>query len=178
MAGYGEIGLTIAVGAAVLVALFAYLVIKQRKATYAWVNVALGVAAAVAGIYLMVTSGFGIALIVIGALVACVSMLIPPFMMQVKTARFTNKGGNELAKVSAVKMKGDDIIAKTVMLGSMPETIFVKPSECFKALLLVDDKVIKAMPGFLIQGYKEVSAEVKKAEASAKEKEKAKTSAH
>lgn len=57
--------------------------------------------------------------------------------------------------------KKGNLLAKTVLLGSMPETIFIRPEELCKLLSLMDFKVVAKLPGMLYEGWKQNRASSK-----------------
>lgn len=159
--GYAPAAIAVSACIGVVLAIAGFAMTKQRtKAALAKLGVALGAVSIVAGIVFLVLYGQGVNLIVVGLLAACVDIAALPFMVEAKEAKFFNKMGSDLARVTTVKTgKTGDITAKVVLLGSMPETIYVRPQELIKMLALMDDSVIKGIVGYIVRGYKANRAE-------------------
>ena len=169
--GYTTFGIVSSMCIGVVVAILGCLMTKRRSMSLlAKINVVLGVVSIVSGIASLVICGKGANLIVCGILVACVNVVALPFMIETKQANFENKTGSNLAKVTSVKVKGDHVLAKAVLLGSMPETIYVRPEELIKMLVLMDDNVIKGIVKYLMTGYKNLRTEQAAAKAAAEQK--------
>jgi hypothetical protein len=77
-----------------------------------------------------------------------------PFQIEVTKADFFNRNGGELATMTQIRVKNDNILAKTVLLGAMPETIYMRPEEICKAIALMDINVILSLPRILYKGWK------------------------
>jgi hypothetical protein len=92
--------------------------------------------------------------IIIGILLAFLSLLALPFQIGVSKVEFYNRSGGELATFSQIRMKNGDILAKAMLLGSMPETIYMRPEEICKAVALMDTKVILSLPAILFKGWR------------------------
>ena len=154
--GFGTISLACSLAVGVCVAVLSLVMVKKRQSkALAWCNIVLGVAAFVAGIVTLIMEGHGAYLIICGLLIAVVNVVALPFMISAAEARFSNKQGSDLARVKSVKMKnGETVLAKVVLLGSMPETIYVQPEELIKMLALMDDSVVKGLFGYLLKGYR------------------------
>ncbi len=154
--GY-EIYATLAsLGVALLALILAVLCIRKRsKQIFAFLGVATGVVLTILSIAQLAFTGVGISGIVMGIILCLLFLAMLPFMVDAKEAVFFNKGGSELAKVTKVRPKDEFIIAKAVLLGSMPETIYIKPGELCKMLALLDDKVFLSLIGFLFRGYQQ-----------------------
>lgn len=100
--------------------------------------------------------------ILIGGILVVLGMFAPMFLVECKQATFYNRQGNELAQCKKVSTKDDDLTAKVVLLGSMPETIFVRPVELVKTLYLIEPEVVTNVFKILRKGYKEAIASEKK----------------
>lgn len=138
---------------------------KRTSPSLAKGVIALGAVAIICGIAALVLYGFGANLVVVGVVSLCLGVAALPFMVEAKDAKFYNKMGSDLARVTAVKTNKDgDITAKVVLLGSMPETIYVHPQELIKMLALMDDSVVKGIVGYIARGYKANKAQAAQAE--------------
>ena len=80
--------------------------------------------------------------------------------------RAVNKGGSPLAEIKSLKVRNGMIAAPSVLLGSMPETVYVPPAELWKMLGAVGPDVIWALPGMLLRGRKAYLAEAGKEQAT------------
>ncbi|UWG98764.1 hypothetical protein LPY66_08220 [Dehalobacter sp. DCM] len=100
---------------------------------------------------------------VAGILLIILGVLVLPFQIAVTKCSMVNRTGGGLAEMTQIRMKDGNIIAKSILLGSMPETIYIKPEEICKAVALVDLDVILALPGLLYRGWK-----INRAQAEAK----------
>lgn len=96
----------------------------------------------------------GINELVVGVLLAALAAVCLPLQIDVETARFFNRSGAELASISKVTEKKGNLLAKTVLLGSMPETIFIKPEELCALLSILDFDVVKKLPGMFYASWK------------------------
>ncbi|MGI6216737.1 MAG: hypothetical protein ACOYIK_03895 [Coriobacteriales bacterium] len=153
----------VGVACGVVAAICGFCMTSHKTAkSLAWVNVVLGIVALIDGIIGLVMVGTGWSLILWGCLLTCIDAMAVPFMIETKKAQFFNKTGNDLAKVTSVKMKNGQILAKATLLGSMPETIYVRPGELIKMVALIDDGVAMSLLGFIRQGYKDNKAEAAK----------------
>jgi hypothetical protein len=93
--------------------------------------------------------------LICGIVSAILFTLMLPFMVDADKAEFFNKSGGELAVVNSVRPKGDALIAKAVLLGAMPETIYIRPGELCRMIALLDDKVILGIVGTLYRGWRQ-----------------------
>ena len=62
--------------------------------------------------------------------------------------------GNEMVYVKMVEPKGDDLVMKVTLMGSMPSTVYLKPKEMWAAKSLISWKLIKASLIMMIKGWK------------------------
>jgi hypothetical protein len=102
--------------------------------------------------------------IIMGLVLVLLNLVALPFQLDVKKVEFFNRNGGELATFSQIRMKNDNILAKAVLLGSMPETIYMYPEEICKAISLMDPKVILSLPSILFQGWKRNRRKIHKTE--------------
>lgn len=92
--------------------------------------------------------------VIIGLLICAVSVACLPFQVDAKKATFYNRSGQELARIEKISDKKGNLLAKSVLLASMPETIFIRPEELCRMLALIDFAVVKKLPGLLYAGWK------------------------
>ncbi|MDR1184914.1 MAG: hypothetical protein LBK67_08965 [Coriobacteriales bacterium] len=105
------------------------------------------------GVFVLVSKGMGIGTIVLALLNCIIFILMLPFMVSVKSAKFFNRSGGELCEVTSIKGKDGSILVKAILLGSMPETIYAHPVELRKMLSLLDVSAVTALPGVLLGGF-------------------------
>jgi hypothetical protein len=154
--GYSIVCLAIVAGAAAAMLIMGVLSIaKKSNKAIAFAGAALSLVLVVVGSVSIVLYGQGINAVIVGMVVMLLFVAMLPFKVSATEATFYNKSGGELAKVTAIKPKGDEIIAKAVLLGSMPETIYIRPGELCKMLAMMDDKVFLSLVGCLIRGFKQ-----------------------
>lgn len=121
----------------------------------------------------------GFALFIWGLIVGCiigtaggchgaVIGLVWLFVALVITQLFTfpsgsafDKSGNSLTTISNIRVKGDNIVVKAVLLGTMPSTIYMRPEEIWKLLPLIDASVIWKLPVILFRGWRRARQLVK-----------------
>jgi hypothetical protein len=162
--------LRIVVDVAIALLLAGAAAISIKLKTEQWPSMAIAVAGvclvvwAIAGYFLGAATGVNEALV--GMLCALLGVVAVPFQVIATKASFHNRTGNGLAEFMQVRMKDGNIICKSVLLGTMPETIYMRPGEICKAAALVDQDVILALPGILYRGWK-ANLEESKAKAAA-----------
>ncbi|MDR1188389.1 MAG: hypothetical protein LBK95_13195 [Bifidobacteriaceae bacterium] len=86
----------------------------------------------------------GVALLVFGGL----SAVIP----STQHVRAYDMYGNTLADISKLSIKRGDIVATSVLLESMPSTLYLRPEEVWKLLGLMGWDVVRRLPRFLVTG--------------------------
>ncbi|MEN6408107.1 MAG: hypothetical protein ABFD44_00175 [Anaerolineaceae bacterium] len=163
--GAASIVLCAAVGLASI--LLALVSIRKRSAQLpAAAGVLLGMILFLWGVFIarLTGSSAGANEIVVGLVLALLNLVVLPFQLDVKKVEFFNRNGGELATFSQIRMKNDNILAKAVLLGSMPETIYMYPEEICKAIALMDPKVILSLPSILFQGWKRNRSKTHKTE--------------
>lgn len=155
--GYTASSLALCMIVGILVIALAFLSIRSKVAQWPSVLIAL------LGLFLILWGSFiarlvgataGASEIIAGILLAVFSILVLPFLLEVEKVQFFNRSGGELATFSKIRMKDNNIIAKGMLLGSMPETIYMYPEEICKALAMIDFGVILALPKILYTGWK------------------------
>lgn len=66
-----------------------------------------------------------------------------------------NKGGGTLAEIKSLKVRDGKIAAPAILLGSMPETVYVTPQALLTALGTVNTDLVRALPGMVVTGLRE-----------------------
>lgn len=61
---------------------------------------------------------------------------------------------NVMMDISSLKRKGDDIVMKGTLMGTMPSTIYVKPEEVWNAIKMLSWSVVGYLPMMVIKGWK------------------------
>ena len=158
LAHQGTLGFAVDIVAGALVIVLA--LVGMRSQTVQWnfltalvVGIALAVWGIVAKIAFPGAGGFNE--ILVGLLVALLSAVALPFQVTASAGTFYNRGGSELARVTKISEKNGQLLAKSVLLNSMPETIFIRPEELCKVVTLLDAKTLSKLPGLLYQGWKD-----------------------
>ena len=153
----GILGFAIPIVVGVLAVILAFIGMKSKTVQANFmVLVVLGVCLAVWG----VVGGFvfdrvaGINEVVIGVLLAALAAVCLPLQVEVEKARFFNRSGSELASIGKVSEKKGNLLAKTILLGSMPETVFIRPEELCGLLSILEFDVVKKLPGMLYAAWK------------------------
>ncbi|MEY8460858.1 hypothetical protein AALA69_06985 [Eggerthellaceae bacterium 24-137] len=165
--GYAEpIAIVLSVGMGVLSVVCACIGLRSKTVQINFmVLVAAGLCFAVWGLVGSLGLAWinGVNEVIVGLLIACLSAICLPLQLDVEKASFYNRGGSDLASISKMSEKKGNLLAKTVLLGSMPETIFIRPEELCKLLSLMDFQVVAKLPGMLFEGWKRnrVSSEEK-----------------
>ena len=63
--------------------------------------------------------------------------------------------GNVMMDIISVDRKGDNLSMKGKMMGAMPATLYLKPTELWQAKSLLSWRVIRYLPSMLIKGWKQ-----------------------
>ncbi|MFH2043951.1 MAG: hypothetical protein ABIK92_02265 [Pseudomonadota bacterium] len=61
---------------------------------------------------------------------------------------------NVMMDISSLKRKGDDIVMKGTLMGTMPSTIYVKPEEVWNAIKMLSWSIISYLPMMIIKGWR------------------------
>ena len=62
--------------------------------------------------------------------------------------------GNALMDVASLERRGDNLVMKGKMMGTMPATIYLKPEEIWKAKSLLSWSVLLYIPIIIMKGWK------------------------
>jgi hypothetical protein len=84
------------------------------------------------------------------ALAVFAAVLPPPSRI-----RAVNKRGGTLAEIKSLKIRDGKIAAPSILLGSMPETVYITPGEIWNLLGAIGPDLIRAMPKMILAGRKE-----------------------
>jgi hypothetical protein len=155
--GYQGAGLGVNIVIGLLVIVLAYISIKNKTAQ--WPSMVI----AVLGVFLILWGAFigrlmgtsaGVNEALVGILLLLLGLVVLPFQIEVTKSIFFNRSGGELANCTRIRVKDGNILAKATLLGSMPETIYMRPEEICKAIAMMETEVIMALPKMLYQGWK------------------------
>jgi len=110
--------------------------------------VAFGVAAFPAGLAVR------LAAVIVGLLTVALAVfaIVLPAPTRI---RAVNKRGGTLAEIKSLKVRDGKIAAPSILLGSMPETVYVTPGEIWNLLGAIGPDVILALPKMILAGRKE-----------------------
>ena len=61
---------------------------------------------------------------------------------------------NVVMDVSSLERKGDDLVMKGKMMGTMPATIYIKPEEVWLAKNLLSWSIIWYLPALMVKGWR------------------------
>jgi hypothetical protein len=155
--GYQLVGIGICIGGGIIAIALAFISIKRGVSQWpSYLVILVGIFLILWGVFIahLVGTAFSANEVVVGILLIILNLLILPFQIDCTDARFYNRNGGDLATMTQVRVKGNDVLAKAVLLGAMPETIYMKPEEICKAFSLVDAQVVLALPKILYLGWK------------------------
>ena len=62
--------------------------------------------------------------------------------------------GNVMMEVSTLERRGDDLLMKGKMMGTMPATIYIKPEAIWGAKSLLSWSIIWGLPAIVIKGWR------------------------
>jgi hypothetical protein len=62
---------------------------------------------------------------------------------------------NVVMYVSTLERKGDDLVMKGKIMGTMPTTIYLKPEEVWQAKSLLSWSIIWYLPVLMIKGWRQ-----------------------
>jgi hypothetical protein len=145
-------GISVNIVIGLLVIVLAYISIKYKAAQ--WPSMVI----AASGIFLIFWGAFigrlmgasaGVNEVLAGILLLLLGLVILPFQIEVTMSVFFNRSGGELANCTRIRVKDGNILAKATLLGSMPETIYMRPEEICKAAAMMEPEVIMALPKIL-----------------------------
>jgi hypothetical protein len=155
--GYGGASLILCIVTGIAMLALAYTSLKRKADQWpAMAGIVIGFFLFLWGVFLghRMGASAGISEILVGFLLALLNLVVLPFQLVVSKVEFVNRNGGELATFTQIRMKNGDILAKAMLLGSMPETIYMRPEEICKAVALMDAKVILSLPSILFKGWR------------------------
>lgn len=169
LAHEGALGIAIPIVAGIAWIILGAVALKNRTIQWNFICIAvigccLAIWGIVAGLALEHVSGPNE--VIVGLIVAALAFVALPFQVDAERASFYNRGGSDLASINRVSRKNENLLAKTVLLGSMPETIFIRPEELCKLVAMLDMEVVAALPGMLYKGWKKNREAAKEAKAA------------
>jgi hypothetical protein len=68
--------------------------------------------------------------------------------------KLVSKDGIEMMDIRSVQREGEVLVVRGKVMGSMPTTIHVRPENLWQAWQLLDWKLLFALPGLLLTGYR------------------------
>ncbi len=155
--GYNGAGLAVCILVGVLAIALAFISIRRKADQWpSMIIAALGIFLILWGAFIghLVGTPAGVSEVLVGVMMLILGLVVLPFQLDISKAMFTNRNGGELATFTQIRMKNDNILVKSMLLSSMPETIYMSPEEICKAAALVDIKVILSLPKILYLGWK------------------------
>lgn len=162
-------GVNIVIG--LLMIVLAYISIKQKAAQWpSMVIAALAAFLILWGAFIggLMGASAGINEVLVGILLLLLGLVVLPFQIEATKSVFYNRSGGELANSTRIRVKDGNILVKSTLLGSMPETIYMRPEEICKAAAMVEPEVVMALPKMLYKGWK-INREQSKTSKQAKE---------
>jgi hypothetical protein len=149
------------IAVAVLAALVggAIAVMAARKESAGTAKIIIGLSAVLVvwglvGIFL--ANGAGLNELLVGLLWGGIALVITQVQPAVEVVAY-DVYGNPMAQITKISIKKDDLVAKAVLLGSMPSTMYMRPEEVWKILGMISFETLLGMPKFLITGAKRVN---------------------
>lgn len=85
----------------------------------------------------------------LAAFVGAVAWALP----EAASVHAVDKDGRTLAEIKTIQQRDERIAMKAVLLGSMPATIYVSPTELWKFLGLLGGDVMRHIPAALVKGW-------------------------
>jgi hypothetical protein len=68
--------------------------------------------------------------------------------------KFFDGYGNVMMEIASVERKGDDLVIRGKMMGSMPGVFYLRPAEVWSASRLLSWPVISYVPRMLYRGWR------------------------
>lgn len=152
----GTLGGTIA-GAALLVGVALAVRTAARPAAVALVTV-LGAASVIFG---AVAFPAGLAVRLAAAITGLAAVALSLAARAVPAPQHVvavNKRGGTLAEIKSIRVRDGKIAAPSILLGSMPETVYVTPREVWNLLGNIGFDLVRALPAMVLRGRAEARA--------------------
>jgi hypothetical protein len=158
--GYGDaVSIAVAVVAAAAAAVTALLAARKDARGAAKIILGLGSLLAAWGLVaIFLPMGAGVSELLVGLLWAGIGFVILNIQPAVEVIAF-DVYGNPMAQIKKISMKDGNLVAKAILLGSMPSTMYLRPEEVWRLLGMMSFETIKAFPRFLVAGAKRANAE-------------------
>lgn len=146
-----------AVVAALACGVVAVLAAQKDASGPAKIIVGLGAVLAVWGLVgIFLPNGACLNELIIGILWSGIALVINQIQPAAEVVAY-DVYGNPMAQITRISFKKDDLVAKAVLLGSMPSTMYMRPEEVWKILGMISFETLLGMPKFLITGAKRVN---------------------
>jgi hypothetical protein len=137
-----------------LVALAAMAVLTRTAPWLPRLGAALSVVAVIFGFAAIQAHGpTRITAIVVGAL-DCALFLLAQALPQPGPVFAVDKDGRPMAEIRSLAIKGNNLAAKSVLLGSMPSTVYLTPLELWKLFGLFTPVVLRSLPRLILLGWR------------------------
>jgi hypothetical protein len=68
--------------------------------------------------------------------------------------KLVSKDGIEMMEISSLDRAGDVLVVKGKVMGAMPTTIHLRPEDLWQAWKLLSWRVLLALPGLMLKGYR------------------------
>lgn len=123
-----------------------------------WAMVLVGALSICVVVFGLAASPAGLAVRLAAVIVGLVAVSLTVFAIVLPAPtriRAVNKRGGTLAEIKSLKVRDGKIAAPSILLGSMPETVYMTPGEVWNLLGAVGPDVIRALPKMILTGRKE-----------------------
>jgi hypothetical protein len=77
--------------------------------------------------------------------------------------KLISKDGIEMMDIRSVERQGEVLVVRGKVMGSMPTTIHLRPENLWEAWQLINWRLLLALPGLLLTGYRRSKAKDSKA---------------
>jgi hypothetical protein len=155
---YADIAsIAVAVLAALVGGAIAVLAARKEPAGAAKIIMGLSTVLVVWGLVgIFLANGAGLNELLIGLLWGGIALVISQIQPTAEIVAY-DVYGNPMAQITKLSFKKDDLVAKAVLLGSMPSTMYMRPEEVWKMLGMISFETLLGMPKFLLIGAKRVN---------------------
>lgn len=160
---YADIAsIAVAVIAALVGGAIAVLAAGKEPSGAAKIIMGLGAVLVVWGLVgIFLANGAGLNELLIGLLWGGIALVITQIQPAVELVAY-DVYGNPMAQITKISIKKDDLVAKAILLGSMPSTMYMRPEEVWKVLGMISLETLLGMPKFLFTGAKRVNGGTEK----------------
>jgi hypothetical protein len=155
---YADIAsIAVAVIAALVGGAIAVLAAGKEPAGAAKIIMGIGAVLVVWGLVgIFLANGAGLNELLVGLLWGGIALVITQIQPAAEVVAY-DVYGNPMAQITKISIKKDDLVAKAILLGSMPSTMYMRPEEVWKILGMISFETLLGMPKFLITGAKRVN---------------------